>query len=192
MNAAAVNIADFRKRRSRGLGDDVSDVYGNNSFVMEGGGGGVPTIDVPLPDSIPEISLPPQDGTVSVQDLAAQNQAGAFNNLQTPFPYFGDVYSSGNPYAAETETIPGVNGGEPFTVYTPQAPNVGGGGLLNRPISSVAGGATSTTAAAATSSSGVLASIETFMGTPLYSGAPITWGWALAIAAVAWLLLRRR
>ena len=204
MSTAAINIGEFRRRRARlhGLGNNAGEFGGGDGLDTGAAGGPVPTIDVPLPDQIPEISLPPQSGTVSVPQLQSENSAGLFNNLQTPQPFYGDVAESGtNPYGQNQSSIPGVDGDQPFTIYTPQgavnAP-VGGGGAGTRSVSSTAGGQAypvasvgSTLALPVSSTTGVLSSVESFFGTPLYTGSSITWGWALLIGAVAWLLLRK-
>jgi hypothetical protein len=185
MSTAAINIANWKRRRAKGLGDDAA--FGSSSdftpFSDAAAGG---------------------PGTVSVPDLIQQTKAGMFNNLQTPFPYFGDVTLNQDPYAAQTRIIPGPgNANDAFNVYTADfnAANEGGGGgapvsigATNQPAATT--GALSATAqpaaAAATSSSDLLSSITSLLGTPIYAGSSITWGWALLAAGVAWLLFRER
>jgi hypothetical protein len=173
MSTAAINIEDFRRRRThpRGMGDDT---LTNSS--------GAPTDNFGA-------------GTVSVPQLQSENQVDAFTNLTTPYPYFGTVPEAGTtPYGSNQSSIPGVDGDVPFTFYTPATTNIGGSGQAVRPGTTAGASMVTSTGSTTTSSSttsGVLGTIETFLEAPLYAGSSLTWGWALLIAAVGWFVLSR-
>lgn len=181
MTALAYNIADYRRRRGtrrRAMGDLFDDSgTGSNQGIPTGDAGGWAG-DLIASD------------TVSVQELRNENSQGDFNNLQTPFPYYGNVGSVLDPYGNNVAYIAGVDGGPAFTIYTPTSdPSLTSGGIQARTgvVSS-----TTTPSTTAATSTGVLATAVSIFSTPLYSGSSITWGWVLIGAAALWLLLRER
>lgn len=186
--SAAVNLARMPRRRRgmRGLGYDYVDGSEIDIFAGdEEGGSGDGAVLPPDSSTIssnptvlpPDTGFPPS-GTISVPELQQGNQA-AFNNLQTPQPYFGQNSSQFAPFATYATNVgPGGAGG--------------GGGVGARvvtPTTALVGSATP--APAAVTASGVLGSAESLFSTPIYTGSPITWGWVLLGGVVLWLLMRK-
>ncbi len=129
-------------------------------------------------------------GTVSVPDLQQQNQAGAFNTLTTPGTGPGsDIESPLYPL-----TYQGMNNGWNNIHYTAEGPyfmpNLSAEIAKGEAEEAAGTGGTPAVTAVATDS-GILADIEALFSSPIYSGSPITWGWAFLGAAALFLVMRK-
>lgn len=176
----------------RGLGDDYDDSGGGDNSSGVNSGGDVPTIDIPLPTQIPYV--PDTSGaSVDVNQLAQENAAGAFNNLKTPQPYYGNNSDQfADPWGGPVTYATGPGGGA-FTAYQPSSTvgmtegGGGGGGVAARI------GVTTTNlpvSAASSAVSSTVTSVESLFSQPVVAGSSITWGWVVLGGLALWLLMR--
>jgi hypothetical protein len=191
MSAAAQ--VGWRRRARRGMGDDAVDEFFSDTGAAGGDSGGGTSADTS--SSTSSTGTNQWGAPVSVSQLQQQNKQGAFNNLQTPYPFYANIpFDNQDLYANPTKFLPSNDGQGTFVFYEPTglpgssgASGVGAGRApsfaLNNP------------AAAAPAVAGVgtsaLGTVGSFLGQPIYSGSSITWGWALLAVAALFLFLRK-
>jgi len=192
-----------------GSGEFVAPMFSYTYDTTDSGSPGVETIDVPLPESIPSVSMPvdTSGATVSVQQLQQQQAAGVFANPKVPPQYSVATpqwMETGQQYlgpagaalsAAQTAALKqaGMWSGSPGAVEVLAAAGLlpDGTAASTSLVPSTSPAATPATASAPASvSSNWLTNLLAWLQSPISPGLSIPWYWVLLAGGATLYLMR--